>query len=341
MNVRELGAKGDGITDDTAAIQRAIDLSFGSAAAPHGTRYNLNRPLYFPAGHYLITAPLRFTKLVGGQITGDGRFVTTIENRSGSGVISTNGCAYSHWQGMTLAATGSATVFDLNWDNSSGGVALQSNTFEDVAFGGAAIGIDIGAGGFMGSENLFLNCKWQHQTVAGLKTSNYNALENTIVGGNISFESVGVWIQSGTVSLYNVSFQRNTKWDILQENSAYAAIVVSGSRTESANFFSGGNGMTVMLEGVSQDTDSEGVFVSHTGLVSIQACHSRKGQVVGNIVGTIQSSTFDRNDWLKPNNRTNLTLSGIRLPSSFIDQAKASATGISLSTQPSLPVSRQ
>ena len=45
INVREYGAKGDGITDDTEAIQFCIDTF------PH-------RTIYFPAGNYLISQPL-------------------------------------------------------------------------------------------------------------------------------------------------------------------------------------------------------------------------------------------------------------------------------------------
>lgn len=52
INVKQdFGAKGDGVTDDTAAIKKAI-------AAPHGdyTRPNI---LYFPAGTYLISDTLQ------------------------------------------------------------------------------------------------------------------------------------------------------------------------------------------------------------------------------------------------------------------------------------------
>lgn len=48
LNVRDFGAKGDGSTDDTAAIQAAIDH----------VQTNGIRALYFPAGTYLISSPL-------------------------------------------------------------------------------------------------------------------------------------------------------------------------------------------------------------------------------------------------------------------------------------------
>jgi polygalacturonase len=44
LNVRNYGAKGDGVTDDTAAIRRAVQ----------GNLTN-HRTLFFPAGTYLVT----------------------------------------------------------------------------------------------------------------------------------------------------------------------------------------------------------------------------------------------------------------------------------------------
>jgi hypothetical protein len=51
LNVKEFGARGDGVTDDTAAIQTAINTA---QSAGGGT-------VYFPAGQYLITSALTIT----------------------------------------------------------------------------------------------------------------------------------------------------------------------------------------------------------------------------------------------------------------------------------------
>ncbi|MEM9695636.1 MAG: glycosyl hydrolase family 28-related protein [Myxococcota bacterium] len=53
LNVRDFGARGDGATDDTAALRAAL-----AAALDSDQRYVRPFMLYFPEGTYLITAPL-------------------------------------------------------------------------------------------------------------------------------------------------------------------------------------------------------------------------------------------------------------------------------------------
>src|SRR5262245_42940799 len=48
-NVKDFGAIGDGMADDTAKVQAAFDSAFGSIASPNGNANSfLNRPVYFP-----------------------------------------------------------------------------------------------------------------------------------------------------------------------------------------------------------------------------------------------------------------------------------------------------
>ena len=58
INVKKYGAKGDGVTDDTAAIQACIDL----ATANGGGR------IYFPRGEYIVSGALRNTSQANAQL---------------------------------------------------------------------------------------------------------------------------------------------------------------------------------------------------------------------------------------------------------------------------------
>jgi hypothetical protein len=69
VSVTDFGAKGDGVTDDTAAIQAAIDAfkptSVGAEGLPNQSKY-----IYIPEGVYIITAPIKIYS--GINLYGDG-----------------------------------------------------------------------------------------------------------------------------------------------------------------------------------------------------------------------------------------------------------------------------
>jgi len=60
-NVKDYGAKGDGVTDDTEAIAKAISENIDKS------RYRANPFIWFPNGTYLVSGPIE------GRITGEGR----------------------------------------------------------------------------------------------------------------------------------------------------------------------------------------------------------------------------------------------------------------------------
>lgn len=300
VNVTAFGAVGNGAADDTAAIQAAVDDCFGTSSNPHsGVNAHLNKPLYFPAGIYRTSAPIILTNVRGGHIFGAGRFTTMIKNSRGTSVFRTNGFEFSRVEMLQLSAVGNqADVFDLDWTN-GGGTALQSNTFADVFFDGGAIGVNIGKSDFMGSENLFLNCFFNRHGTAGLKTSNFNALQNTLVGGNIQSCSVGVWIRAGSCSVYNTGFQICNTFDIAVDNSANDSMVISGSRSESPSFARFRNGVTAHIVGCSHSSNDNGTFADIDGCqVAIDSCVSLRGVVKGQGIISVRNTCFGRDDWI-------------------------------------------
>lgn len=300
VNVLGCGADATGATDSTAAIQTCADQAFGATGARHGPNAQDNDPLYFPPGHYKISAPIVLQFVQGGMIYGAGRFASTIENTAGTGVFKTDGFAFSTVRDLQLIDDGkTAPVFDLDWPSNST-VSCQSNTFQSLYIQGGAVGVRIGAAGFMCSENLFLN-DFVSGSVHGYEVDNYNALQNTLIGGDVQSATIGVLVNSGSMSIYNTGFQLSSAWDYQQVNAASDASVLSGIRTESPNFASvASGGATITITGISQTNPTAGTFLQINGDgASISGVNSVNGQIVlnkGN--GSITASRFGRPDWL-------------------------------------------
>jgi hypothetical protein len=302
VSVKTFGAVGDGAADDTEAIQMAVNECFGKTANPNSSgNAHRNKPLYFPPGIYKTTATIELTNVRGGHIFGAGRFTTTINNIAGTSVFRTNGFEYSRVEMMMLTtAEHRADIFDLDWTN-TGGTALQSNTFADISFEGGAVGVNIGKSDFMGSENLFINCFFARCAVAGVKTSNYNALQNTLIGGNIQSWALGLWVSAGSCSVYNTGFQNGNAFDIVVNNSANDTMVVSGVRSESVNFVQLRNGITAHIVGCSHlNINSNGIFADIAGgsRAVIDSCVSLRGIITGNGNIKTSNSSFGRSDWI-------------------------------------------
>lgn len=115
LNVKDFGAKGDGATDDTAAIQAAIDYAVAAG----------RRSVYFPAGTYIVTSPLHAQVETGTTTVGG-----TTKSR------------YTFGMGLTLRGeqvgktvlrkTGQATYTIPANNNINGGNAIDTTLF----FGG-------------------------------------------------------------------------------------------------------------------------------------------------------------------------------------------------------------
>ncbi len=100
VNVKELGARGDAQTDDTAAIQKAL------ASARNGST------IYLPPGTYKVTATLKLTgPLVGVSVMGHGRGTILLwDGAPGGTVLTDDGVAYSRFVGIQFDGRGRAAV---------------------------------------------------------------------------------------------------------------------------------------------------------------------------------------------------------------------------------------
>lgn len=79
VSVRDFGAVGDGITDDTAAIQRAMLRPLGAAETANvqtGQQSFRHRAVYFPAGIYKVTSTILIPPYT--KVYGEGKTVSRI-----------------------------------------------------------------------------------------------------------------------------------------------------------------------------------------------------------------------------------------------------------------------
>jgi hypothetical protein len=260
VSVKEYGARGNGNTDDTTAIQAAIDAAFGPANAPHGNNSTLNRPLFFPNGNYIISSPLVFTQVLGGHIYGSGNGTTNIFNASGtSGAVTVNGMRDTYFEhlgfGSTLYTSG---VTNLELDDQTG-FGLQNNTFSNVNFTGGAYALRIGYSGNGGAFNRFYDCAWANSNIAGMVTWSPSAVGNCVFGGGANTNNgLAFWIRNGQIAGINdvgLSGNGNNNGynagpDI--QIDATCTCLIKGMRTETFLFLVINNtGAVVTLDGCS------------------------------------------------------------------------------------------
>lgn len=81
INVKDLGAVGDGVADDTAALQAALDRAETTPT-----------PIYIPAGTYRLTSGLVYNETAYGkglQLTGDGMYQSVLKMDANSQILFT------------------------------------------------------------------------------------------------------------------------------------------------------------------------------------------------------------------------------------------------------------
>jgi len=75
VSVKDFGAVGNGVADDTAAIQRALERTYGSSQSQIAS--GKHRTIYFPAGTYRVTATIDIPPYT--RIQGEGKRSTSLE----------------------------------------------------------------------------------------------------------------------------------------------------------------------------------------------------------------------------------------------------------------------
>ena len=146
-SIKDFGAIGDGVIDDTAAIQRAIDELYSDTDQDDA---RARRTLFFPAGTYKTTASLTIPPYA--HLVGEGPDKTIISNTGANPVAVTeddDGKAYP--DSMTGTTPTQIQISNITFKNTTanGGVSIDNATklyFNNCKFQGTyARGVDVSA----------------------------------------------------------------------------------------------------------------------------------------------------------------------------------------------------
>lgn len=170
---KDFGAVGDGVTDDTEALQQAL-----ASAAQNGKPY----VVYLPSGTYRISKTLRlqYQHVV---LYGEGPSTTTLlwAGASGQDMVLANGVGWSIWGRLAFDGAGIAGGgLHFSWDTKGPGeYSTQGVTITDAVFRNLGKGIVGGSTppGQMDSDVGIFRTRFESCSVAGLSTESWNALD--------------------------------------------------------------------------------------------------------------------------------------------------------------------
>ncbi|HOF86549.1 MAG TPA: glycosyl hydrolase family 28-related protein [Armatimonadota bacterium] len=202
----DYGAKGDGIADDTAAIQHALDeLRF----------HQDHCVLYFPAGTYRVTRTVGTKRAahhecLGITVVGEDPATTILQwDGPEGGTVFKYDAWYAKISRLTLDGRGKAAVALAYGDAFS-----TYNETSDMIFTDVQVGMSMATAGHGQAENAVLRCTFRRCSTAGIRTNNYNSLD--IWAWYCTFEDCGYGLYNGAGNFhaYQCLFLRSTTADI-------------------------------------------------------------------------------------------------------------------------------
>jgi hypothetical protein len=233
---RDYGAVGDGIADDTPALQAALD-GLGRAGQPF--------VLWIPAGTYRITQELLVNQIQGIGIYGEHSDTTILrwDGPDGGIMFHNRGVPYSRMGRLTFDGAGRAGVaIDYSRDifNSFQGTA---NEFADLVIQDCAIGMRGGHGSFAGDDGAaILRCHFLRCWNMGISMESYNAVNWWV--WHSTFENcrigAGSVLNAGMVNVYESTFLRSTEADYAMGNCTSYLALRGNTSVESKAFFIAG-----------------------------------------------------------------------------------------------------
>ncbi|MGK5110426.1 glycosyl hydrolase family 28-related protein [Geodermatophilus sp. CPCC 205506] len=191
FNASAYGAVGDGVTDDTAALQAAIDAACGGPAGlePSPIRDALG-PVYIGPGTYLTTSALVVKAVLGLQIIGAGPRMTRIRvSGTRTEGINVTGCPSIVIRDIGLTGDGTAGTATIT----GSALALDWMPSRATAWGSHAV-----------LERIFVeDLRFKYGITLGLNSANFDLSDVRVVDCAVA----GAWsLGSDDASLYQAAF---------------------------------------------------------------------------------------------------------------------------------------
>jgi len=219
IDVKVLGAKGDGKTDDTVAIQNALNMLKSD---------HTKTGVYFPSGTYKITDTLVLGgNLIGISLMGHGRnTIIKWGSTSAKPMLRSDGASYSKyiglvWDGNNIATIGfyhqSTTVYETM-------LVHQHEAFKNFTEAGLKVYGGGASGMVTAAEVLIENCKFDNNDQGLLIGSDmFNAYDFVLNKCEISNNRIGINLPKGQAFVYNTHFKNNNETDIWAQNGSFSA----------------------------------------------------------------------------------------------------------------------
>ncbi len=177
------GAAGDGVTDDTAAIQAAIDaLAAGGA-----------HTLYLPAGSYLITRSLDFSAVHGGNfsVVGAGPTATTLlVGANNVTAISFTGAGATHPMvsnlGFATLTPSLTRTTAIGFTGASASTYMANADIDRVNITGFTSGISLDTCLVNNISNTTITSLATNGTGVSMKLAGMTSLTNIVIGAGVT-----------------------------------------------------------------------------------------------------------------------------------------------------------
>ena len=176
LSVKDFGATGDGTTDDTSAIQAAIDA--GSS---------INKAIYFPNGLYLITSSLLLPNNIA--LVGETRWDVNVSEDTYGVRIKTNNA-------ITMIKTAST-------DTMTYGIRIENISLVGESSGSTGIVLGVDTGAYTITYEITLKNISVKATKNGIKINNAGPMtyiENVTLSGADISGSWGLWFKNSQIA---------------------------------------------------------------------------------------------------------------------------------------------